>query len=957
MKSPLLYLLEVFFCSGLLMAFYRLLLARKVAYVQCRRYLVAAVVLSVLLPAFDIPLYPARTVVYPIPLIAAAQTLPAEEPAGAPEIVEPVPVLAPVPSEAVAIHWPGVFRTLVYGLYLLTVAVMSGLFAAHLIRIARLKRGSRLTDCGTYTLAENPAVTMPFSFLRTVFLGTGYEGRRREIVLLHETSHVRHRHSAERIVVEAVRCLFWFNPFVWIAQRWLAEVQEWEVDCEVLASGCDLTEYRMIIFRQLFGYNPDIACGLNHSYTKNRFAMMTQFKKPRFACVRLGAAIPMVAGMMMLCSFTTKSPDTACPSQVSEIHISADGIYLNGERRSREEILDFVARERGRLSEADRAGMTVRLTADSLPARPAPDLEGLEQVPVLEDLSIVELLQESGDGCRFQEYHYLPVDDSKYRRGPHHTITDLKGTNITEWVRKNYMVVSRNPMFVIDGRLLTSQEYARWNLLEHEKYGPGKARSLEPRIYAGPEVGKRVGDPTVDVLVVYDSNRPAEASAPASGLANLSCPLRSNKPVAPFGPRRHPVNNRMMTHDGVDIAAAKGTPVVAAADGKVLEAGYDENHGNSIRIAHADGYTSMYAHLASCDVKQGQRVTGGQRIGTVGDTGRATGPHLHFELARDGRRLDPQAVFDFATGKPVGISGRNASGDEFVSEAVPGSGSGRRASSANVETRLDVLQLPTLILRRDGTFLLNGEPVTLAQIESKIKAQYESLPESDRERMYVRLAPEPGVRMGVVNDVKQALRCINALRISYYEAPDSRRPLVERVLPPVSGTSGVIKVVPNDSDGKYPDREEIRIEERNLYLVLLNGRGELMAGQPGRLRKMPIAELAAAVKRFVLNASDDPGMSEKRLQEFELPDGRKTSYPVSEGVVSILAVRDTPYEKYLGMQDRLSQAFAGIRDDVSQQWFGKSFAALDDAQRKVVGRAVPLKIVEAESRDLPAGKK
>ena len=73
------------------------------------------------------------------------------------------------------------------------------------------------------------------------------------------------RHSAERIAVELVRSLFWFNPFVWIAGRWLQEVHEWEADRDVLDAGYDLTEYRTVIFHQLFGHNPDIACGLNLS--------------------------------------------------------------------------------------------------------------------------------------------------------------------------------------------------------------------------------------------------------------------------------------------------------------------------------------------------------------------------------------------------------------------------------------------------------------------------------------------------------------------------------------------------------------------------------------------------------------------------------------------------------------------------------------------------------------------
>ena len=80
MKSPALYLLEVFFCSGMLLAFYRLLLVRKVSFAACRRYLVAAMLLSAAIPALDIPLYPARTEADPLPLVASQAVPPAEEP-------------------------------------------------------------------------------------------------------------------------------------------------------------------------------------------------------------------------------------------------------------------------------------------------------------------------------------------------------------------------------------------------------------------------------------------------------------------------------------------------------------------------------------------------------------------------------------------------------------------------------------------------------------------------------------------------------------------------------------------------------------------------------------------------------------------------------------------------------------------------------------------------------------
>lgn len=106
MKSPAFYLLEVLFCSGLLLAFYRLLLVRKVSFAACRRYLVAAMLLSAAIPALDIPLYPARTEADPLPLVASQAVPPAEEPFVA-EAGQPAAV---VRTTAPATDWGRVAR-------------------------------------------------------------------------------------------------------------------------------------------------------------------------------------------------------------------------------------------------------------------------------------------------------------------------------------------------------------------------------------------------------------------------------------------------------------------------------------------------------------------------------------------------------------------------------------------------------------------------------------------------------------------------------------------------------------------------------------------------------------------------------------------------------------------------------------------------------------------------------
>jgi murein DD-endopeptidase MepM/ murein hydrolase activator NlpD len=107
--------------------------------------------------------------------------------------------------------------------------------------------------------------------------------------------------------------------------------------------------------------------------------------------------------------------------------------------------------------------------------------------------------------------------------------------------------------------------------------------------------------------------------------------------------RFHPIRRERRPHWGVDLAAPQGTPVRAAADGSVGVAGWESGLGTTVRIAHANGVESTYGHLSAIApaVVVGERVERGQVIGYVGSTGLSTGPHLHYELARDGTHVDP----------------------------------------------------------------------------------------------------------------------------------------------------------------------------------------------------------------------------------------------------------------------------------------------------------------------------
>lgn len=102
-------------------------------------------------------------------------------------------------------------------------------------------------------------------------------------------------------------------------------------------------------------------------------------------------------------------------------------------------------------------------------------------------------------------------------------------------------------------------------------------------------------------------------------------------------------------HLGNDLAAAEGTAILAAADGVVRYAGTHASYGNYVRLLHSNGDETLYAHLQYLFVRTGQRVSAGELLGTVGDTGNTTGPHLHFELLHKGIRYDPTEALQKAS--------------------------------------------------------------------------------------------------------------------------------------------------------------------------------------------------------------------------------------------------------------------------------------------------------------------
>lgn len=365
------YIIEVLISSGLFLALYRWLLAGKVRYRICRAYIVGTMLLAAVIPLLDVPMYS------PPPVPAAVERALVLVPEAMPEsgivpwegAADEIPA-APAATDAIVLK-------ILAAAYILISASSIALIVFNTIKIRRLRREARLTRIEDWTLAESEKIQTPFSFLRTAYMGFNYSPPERRIILSHEASHVRHRHSYERIVLSVLRSLLWFNPFLWMAEKDLREVQEWEADHDVLDKGNDLTLYRIAIFKQLFGYNPDISSGLNCSITKKRFIMMTKTQPGRHAALRLAAAIPLLTATFFAfgCGIRVQTPqapaqnisgtDTtsvkATPDAVIQndsiivIDISKDGdVTVNGQESSTLEVRQFFLEEKA-------SGSTIRI--------------------------------------------------------------------------------------------------------------------------------------------------------------------------------------------------------------------------------------------------------------------------------------------------------------------------------------------------------------------------------------------------------------------------------------------------------------------------------------------------------------------------------------------------------------------------------------------------------------------
>ncbi len=281
------YCVSTVVCSGVLYVLYRWLVSKKSSYSFCCRYLLAAMLFSIVVPMLNVPLYTyhydSRFYNYKneelISDVLITDGTSVETDASTESVAavqhEASAVLGAesgLPIVENQIKWQ---KIPVY-LYLAGLTICVGQIIFSVVSVMLMRRRSSLCKEKDYVLAENEMVRSPFTFMRTIFVCHSCSDNEWKQILSHERSHVRHRHSLQKLFMSLIRSVLWFNPFVWCAEKSLDEVQEWQADHDALSDGYDLENYRETVIRHILGLNYVGVSGINNSLTKKRILKMDE---------------------------------------------------------------------------------------------------------------------------------------------------------------------------------------------------------------------------------------------------------------------------------------------------------------------------------------------------------------------------------------------------------------------------------------------------------------------------------------------------------------------------------------------------------------------------------------------------------------------------------------------------------------------------------------------------------
>ncbi len=572
--------------------------------------------------------------------------------------------------------------------------------AVSYIRLALRVRGAVRLERAVYDCGRIDTAFVLGLFRPRVYLPAGITERQRQYILLHERTHIRRGDPWIKLVWYAALCLHWFNPIVWLGFMLMTQDMEASCDEAVLRRMPEVqADYAqsLLCLSTAHGslYGAPVAFG--ESGVKKRIQNVLRFKKPAVWVTAVG-----IAAVAVLTVCLAANPRTSALTQPTEEELAlalsfrqADNEADYAQHRDAGSFclteIDVLHVERGQDRLAlflwERAGQFAQTETDSWVE------DGGHSIPCRLTLRRTdtgweqEAVEYAGDGTRYQpsveafcvDFEQKPIgglaetmldypDSPAYQqlnaRFEEKAGRVMQGeappfSSAQSAARALYEQAFQNSLMNGDMRLLSMSVLpkAEAEALPFVRNAQASENGTFAVVRVDSEAG---GAQTAQYILVQDRGDGLYTARGVFALDGTALAAGSTAQPAPalYGSLRLPVDEpifvtasfgwrtlmgRMQLHTGIDYAGADcfGKNVYAAADGEVTFAGEEEAYGNSIRILHPNGLETLYAHNAENLVCAGDRVNQGQAIATIGSSGSATGPQLHFEVRRDGVPEDP----------------------------------------------------------------------------------------------------------------------------------------------------------------------------------------------------------------------------------------------------------------------------------------------------------------------------
>lgn len=646
------YILTSGVCLGILLLPYRLWLSKLTHFQWNRVYLLAALALSLILPAAGLqmdtwtllPIQDQNTTMTPL------VTLPFSAEAGVIQIDEFQKMPQPLPqaptsvlsesAEHETVHfWPvwlsTHWKSFLWSVYFLGLGI--GLLSTirGIYQVIRLRSVSFSSDQPGYKLLFPNQLKNSFSFFHWLFLSPDdRDSEDRSIVEAHEAVHIRQWHSLDVLLAELACKVWWFLPWSRFLRTALRETHEFLADAGATQNFSKAQYSRLVLARTQIQVSAQPVHFFAQSKITKRIIMLN--KKPSTGVSRykyLGIIpILLIAFSLVACIPAPENPQT-----VEEIMEASPVLQFAGEPFPEgEKYTQGLAAHVNRLKEKPEYCQKLYLRSQRFKGETGSQLEK-DGVPsdflflaAAESAFDRHAISSSGAGGIWQ---FMPAtakscgltvndtqDDRKDLGASTQGAIDLlkeQYSNFGSWTAAA-LAYNRGPKALEGVNPDNSQE--GWYELDHE-------RGYLYRILAIQQLMADPGAFGVETGPAFVHPLPREVNAEVT---------------SEFGPRKSPFTQELKNHTGVDFKAPAGTKVYAIADGKVTLAEIsDQKVGNHIEIGHSSPLSSRYHHLDEVLVEAGEQITKGQVIGTVGTTGLSTGPHLHLEILEGETPVDP----------------------------------------------------------------------------------------------------------------------------------------------------------------------------------------------------------------------------------------------------------------------------------------------------------------------------